>query len=113
MESYENESNKLTLKITTCANVKLFGELVVIELGRFGCDHDLAGSHVLQLHDRAAPGWRILEQSKPSTGRGRPDAGCFAVARISANHPPVANARGGRSRAANFYLLLHQLCCSL
>jgi hypothetical protein len=43
MESYENEANKLTLTITTCANVELFGEIGVPELGRFGCDHDLAG----------------------------------------------------------------------
>ena len=43
MESFENEANKLTLKITTCANVELFGEIGVPELGKFGCDHDLAG----------------------------------------------------------------------
>ena len=30
-------------KITTCANVELFGEIGVPELGKFGCDHDLAG----------------------------------------------------------------------
>jgi hypothetical protein len=43
MESYQDEPDKLTLKITTCANVELFGEIGVPELGKFGCDHDLAG----------------------------------------------------------------------
>ena len=43
MESYKNEADKLTLKITTCANIELFGEIGVPELGKFGCDHDLAG----------------------------------------------------------------------
>ena len=43
MESHSDDPDKLTLKITTCANVELFGELGVPELGKFGCDHDLAG----------------------------------------------------------------------
>ncbi len=43
MERYEDEVDKLTLEITTCANVDLFGEIGVPELGKFGCDHDLAG----------------------------------------------------------------------
>ena len=43
MESYKDEPKKLTLKITSCANVELFGELDVPELGKFGCDHDIAG----------------------------------------------------------------------
>jgi len=43
MESYKNEKDKLTIKITTCTNVELFNELNVSELGKFGCDHDLAG----------------------------------------------------------------------
>ena len=43
MESYDNQVDKLTVTITTCANVELFGELGVPELGKFGCDHDLAG----------------------------------------------------------------------
>jgi hypothetical protein len=43
MDSYTDEPDKLTLTITTCANVELFGELGVPELGKFGCDHDLAG----------------------------------------------------------------------
>jgi hypothetical protein len=43
MESYKNEMDKLTIKITTCTNVELFNELNVPELGKFGCDHDLAG----------------------------------------------------------------------
>ena len=48
MESYQDEPDKLTIKVTTCANVKLFGELGVPELGRFGCDHDLAGYPVIE-----------------------------------------------------------------
>ena len=43
MENFEDTKDKLTLKITTCANVELFTELSVPELGKFGCDHDLAG----------------------------------------------------------------------
>jgi hypothetical protein len=43
MDSYTDDPDKLTLNITTCANVELFGELGVPELGKFGCDHDLAG----------------------------------------------------------------------
>ena len=43
MEGYEDEPNKLTIKVTTCANVELFTQLNVPELGRFGCDHDVAG----------------------------------------------------------------------
>lgn len=43
MENHEDETDKLTIKITTCANVELFSELGVPELGKFGCDHDLAG----------------------------------------------------------------------
>jgi hypothetical protein len=43
MENYVNETDKLIVTITTCANVELFSELGVPELGKFGCDHDLAG----------------------------------------------------------------------
>jgi hypothetical protein len=43
METFEDTKDKLTLKIITCANVELFTELGVPELGKFGCDHDLAG----------------------------------------------------------------------
>jgi len=43
MDSYEDEPDKLTIRVTTCANVELFTELKVPELGRFGCDHDVAG----------------------------------------------------------------------
>lgn len=50
MESYNNEADKLTLTITTCANVELFGEIGVPELGRFGCDHDLAGYAAIEDH---------------------------------------------------------------
>jgi hypothetical protein len=48
MESYTNDPDKLTLNITTCANVELFGELGVPEMGQFGCDHDLAGYAVIE-----------------------------------------------------------------
>jgi hypothetical protein len=48
MESYTDEPDKLTLHITTCANVELFGELGVPELGKFGCDHDLAGYSTIE-----------------------------------------------------------------
>jgi len=48
MESYTDEADKLTLNITTCANVELFGELGVPELGKFGCDHDLAGYSAIE-----------------------------------------------------------------
>jgi hypothetical protein len=43
MESHTDDPDKLTINITTCANVNLFGKLGVPELGKFGCDHDLAG----------------------------------------------------------------------
>jgi hypothetical protein len=48
MESYIDEKDKLTIKITSCANVELFGELDVPELGKFGCDHDLAGYSAIE-----------------------------------------------------------------
>lgn len=48
MENFEDTKDKLTLKITTCANVELFSELGVPELGKFGCDHDLAGYSIIE-----------------------------------------------------------------
>lgn len=48
MESYQDERDKLTIKITTCTNVELFNELNVPELGKFGCDHDLAGYPIIE-----------------------------------------------------------------
>jgi len=48
MESYTDDPDKLTINVTTCANVELFGELGVSELGKFGCDHDLAGYAVIE-----------------------------------------------------------------
>jgi hypothetical protein len=48
MESYTDDPDKLTINVTTCANVELFGELGVPELGKFGCDHDLAGYAVIE-----------------------------------------------------------------
>lgn len=43
MKDYQDEPNKLTIKVTTCTNVELFTKLNVPELGRFGCDHDVSG----------------------------------------------------------------------
>jgi 2-dehydropantoate 2-reductase len=43
MEDYEDEPDKLTIKVISCANVELFTELGAPELGMFGCDHDVAG----------------------------------------------------------------------
>jgi len=43
MDSYTDDPDKLTLTVTSCLNIELFGELGVPELGKFGCDHDLAG----------------------------------------------------------------------
>ena len=48
MERYQDEKDKLTIKITTCTNVKLFDELNVPELGKFGCDHDIAGYPIIE-----------------------------------------------------------------
>ena len=48
MEKYQDEQDKLTIKVTTCTNVELFNELNVPELGKFGCDHDLAGYPVIE-----------------------------------------------------------------
>ena len=48
MEKYQDEQDKLTIKVTTCTNVELFNELNVPELGKFGCDHDLAGNPVIE-----------------------------------------------------------------
>ena len=43
MENYEDEPDKLTIKVISCVNVELFTELGAPELGMFGCDHDVAG----------------------------------------------------------------------
>ena len=48
MDSYSDEPDKLTIKVTTCANIEFFGKLGVSELGKFGCDHDLAGYAVIE-----------------------------------------------------------------
>ncbi len=48
MEDYQDDPDKLTIKITSCANVELFGELEVPELGKFGCDHDIAGYSAIE-----------------------------------------------------------------
>ena len=43
MEDYKDEPDKLTVKVVSCLNVELFTEVGAHELGRFGCDHDVAG----------------------------------------------------------------------
>lgn len=43
MEDYEDQPDKLTIKVVSCVNVELFTELGAPELGMFGCDHDVAG----------------------------------------------------------------------
>ncbi|KAA3612014.1 MAG: hypothetical protein D8M58_19905 [Calditrichaeota bacterium] len=48
MDSYIDEPDKLTIKVTTCANIEFFEKLGVPELGKFGCDHDLAGYPVIE-----------------------------------------------------------------
>ena len=48
MESYQDEKDKLTIKVVTCTNVELFSELGVPELGKFGCDHDIAGYPIIE-----------------------------------------------------------------
>jgi hypothetical protein len=48
MENCRDEQDKLTIKITTCTNVQLFNELGVPELGKFVCDHDVAGFPVIE-----------------------------------------------------------------
>ncbi len=48
MESYQDEKDKLTIKVITCANVELFTEIGVPELGKFGCDHDVASYPLIE-----------------------------------------------------------------
>jgi len=48
MENYEDKKDKLTIKVTSCANIEFFDELGVSELGKFGCDHDLAGYSLIE-----------------------------------------------------------------
>ena len=43
MEDYQDDPDKLTIKVVSCLNVELFTEVGAPELGRFGCDHDVAG----------------------------------------------------------------------
>ena len=42
-----NEGNRLRIKVVSCANVDLFTALGCPELGKLGCDHDLAGYPVI------------------------------------------------------------------
>jgi hypothetical protein len=46
-ESVEDEGDRLRIKVSTCANVDLFNAVGCPELGRLGCDHDLAGYPVI------------------------------------------------------------------
>jgi hypothetical protein len=46
-ESVTDEGDRLRIKISTCANVDLFTAVGCPELGRLGCDHDLAGYPVI------------------------------------------------------------------
>ena len=42
-----NEEDRLQIRVVTCANVELFSALGCPELGKLGCDHDLAGYPVI------------------------------------------------------------------
>ncbi|HZD80916.1 MAG TPA: L-2-amino-thiazoline-4-carboxylic acid hydrolase, partial [Actinomycetota bacterium] len=46
-ESVEDRGDRLRIKVTSCANVDLFTAIGCPELGRLGCDHDLAGYPVV------------------------------------------------------------------
>jgi hypothetical protein len=46
-EGIEDHGDRLRIKVGTCANVELFSALGCPELGRLGCDHDLAGYPVI------------------------------------------------------------------
>lgn len=46
-ESVSDEADRLRIKVSTCANVELFTAVGCSELGRLGCDHDLAGYPVI------------------------------------------------------------------
>jgi hypothetical protein len=46
-ESIEDDGDRLRIKVTTCANVELFSALDCPELGKLGCDHDIAGYPVI------------------------------------------------------------------
>lgn len=43
----DEEEDRLRIRVTTCANVDLFTAIGCPELGRLGCDHDLAGYPVI------------------------------------------------------------------
>ena len=42
-----DEEDRLRIRVTSCANVELFSALGCPELGKLGCDHDLAGYPVI------------------------------------------------------------------
>ena len=46
-EAIVDEDDRLRIRVTSCANVELFAALGCPELGKLGCDHDLAGYPVI------------------------------------------------------------------
>lgn len=46
-DSVADRGDRLRIKVSTCANVDLFTAVGCPELGRLGCDHDLAGYPVI------------------------------------------------------------------
>lgn len=55
-ESVEDMGDRLRIRVTSCANVELFTAIGCPELGKLGCDHDLAGYPVIL--DRVAAEFR-------------------------------------------------------
>jgi len=47
MEAMADEGDRLRIRLGSCANVELFAAIGAPELGRLGCDHDLAGYPVI------------------------------------------------------------------
>lgn len=46
-ESMDDQGDRLRITVTSCANVELFTAIGCPELGKLGCDHDLAGYPVI------------------------------------------------------------------
>jgi hypothetical protein len=46
-DAIEDDEDRLRINVVSCANVELFSALGCPELGRLGCDHDLAGYPVI------------------------------------------------------------------
>jgi len=47
MDAVTDDPDRLRIRVVTCANVDLFTAIGAPELGRLGCDHDLAGYPVI------------------------------------------------------------------